>query len=84
MFLADQQKAMKDQDPNFKLLDLVANAIKEWDQTMSIQAEYTAKFLEGSEKIEAVIISNPQPSFPTQPQITFDFDSNGNVDLLTD
>jgi len=84
MFLADQQKAIKDQNSHSKLLGLAADAIKEWDQTVSIQEEYAAKFLEESEKIEAAIVSNPQASLSNQPQIKIDIDRHGNVSSLSD
>ncbi len=79
MFLSDQQKANKSQNTDIKLLDLAANAIKEWDQVMSIQDEYTAKFFEESEKVQSGPISNPPTLFPTEPEIKFDFDHKGNV-----
>jgi len=82
MFLADQQKAMKAQNTDVKILDLAANAIKEWDQVMSIQDEYTAKFLEETEKNQASVVTNPQTSVSTQPEIKFTFDSQGNVSLF--
>ncbi len=65
MFLSDQQKAIKGQDTDKRLLDLAANAIKEWDDAVSLRDEYTAKFLEESEKSdphieESSIISQSQ------------------------
>ena len=83
MFLVDQQKAMKAQNTDITLLDLAANVIKEWDQVMSIQDEYAAKFLEETEKNQASVVTNPQtPSISTQPEIKFTFDSQGNVSLF--
>ncbi len=63
-------------------MDLVPNALKEWDQTMSIQDEYAAKFLEESEKIEAALISISQASVSNQSEIKLLYDGLGNVSLF--
>ncbi len=84
MFLSDQQKANKADGVDIKLLDLATNALKEWDQIMSIQDEYTAKFLQESEKIQSEVISNPQVSFSAQPEIKFAFDAQGTVSVFNE
>jgi len=91
MFLSDQQKAIKAQSADIKLLDLAANAIKEWDAVVSIRDEYTAKFLEESEKSDSPILQNIQESpvisqFLPQPkrQPMIHYDSNGKVDVWKD
>ncbi len=80
MFLFDQQKANKTQNTDIKLLDLAANAIKEWDQVISIQDEYSAKFFEESEKIQSESISNPPTLFPAEPETKFD---HGSKDIVS-
>ena len=83
MFLADQHKAIKSQNPDVKLLDLAANAIKEWDQVLTIRDEYLAKSLEESEKYDSQILSSIQPSVlvQPQPQVTLEYDANGKVKI---
>ncbi len=62
MFLSDQQKANKAHSANVKLLDLATDAIKEWDDKVSIRDEYTAKFLEESDKFDSLKLPNVQES----------------------
>jgi len=82
MFLVDQQKAIKEQSPDIKLLDLATNVIKEWDDVMAIRDEYLAKSLEEAEKYDSRTLSNIQLSTLPQPQIqlpkvTLSYDANG-------
>ncbi len=86
MFLSDQQKANKAQNADIKLLDLATNAIKEWDQVMSIQDEYTAKFLQESERSNAHVKSNVQqnPTVVSKPQPKVYYDDRGIVCIEND
>jgi len=82
MFLADQQKVIKEQCSDIKLLDLAGNAIKEWDEVATIRDEYVAKSLEEAEKYDSRTLSNIEPSTLPQPQIqspqvTLSYDANG-------
>ncbi len=84
MFLSDQQKANKAQSADIKLLDLATNAIKEWDDVVTIRDEYTAKSLEGSEKYNSHILSNVKESpekshHPSLRPPTLHYDENGKV-----
>ncbi len=83
MFLSDQQKANKAQNTDIKLLDLVSNAIKEWDQ---VQDESPAKFLQESERSDAPVLPDVQqkPIVASKPQPTLHFDEKGNVRLEND
>jgi len=83
MFLADQQKATKEQNSDIKLLNIAANAIKEWDEAATLRDEYLAKSLEEAEKYEFLALSKVQPSTLPQSQIqpsqvTLSYDANGN------
>jgi len=64
MFLADQQKSIHTLNSNIKLLDLISNALKEWDEVVTLQDEYTAKFLEESQKYDSPRLSDAQSVFP--------------------
>jgi len=82
MFLADQQKAIKEQNSDIKLLDLAGNAIREWDEVATIRDEYIAKSLEDAEKCNFHALNNIQPSTLPQPQIqlpkvTLSYDADG-------
>jgi len=78
MFLVDQQKAIKTQNSEIKLLDLAANAIKEWDLVVTIRDEYTAKSLDESQKYESALFSNNiQPTILSQAPTQGIFNSGG-------
>ena len=85
MFLSDQQKAKRAQNPDIKLLELATNAIKEWDDSMSIRDEYTAKFVEESEKSDSSVLPDVQesPIVASQPQRkpTLHYDQHGRVTI---
>jgi len=76
MFLADQYKAIQAQNSDIKLLEIAANAIKEWDETASLQDKHTIKL---PEKIETFIFSNAESSFLPPDQLS---EMNMSSDLV--